>query len=274
MTANEDLGDFLRARRARLHPEQVGLPSHGQRRVPGLRREEVAVLAGMNVDYYARLEQGRERHPSPQILEAISGALRLDQAAREHLHRLAGLRPQPPRPAEPGLVGPGMRQLLDSWPHTPAFVLDPALNLLATNALADALFSPFGSADNLARMVFLDPVGREFYADWEQAAHGTVAALRQATGTDPDNPRLTELVTTLRAASREFSDLWQSHAVGGKTFDTKRLRHPDVGALTLSFQSFDLRGAAGLELVVYHADPTGPTARALALLGSLHATLG
>ncbi|MFJ6608017.1 helix-turn-helix transcriptional regulator [Streptomyces lydicus] len=269
---DNDLGDFLRARRSGLRPEDVGMASYGLRRVAGLRREEVAVLAGVNVDYYTRLEQGRERHPSPQVLDALSRALHLDTDAHAHLHRLAGTAPhERPTPQWNG-VSPALRQLMDGYPHTPAFVLSRTLDILATNALADALYSPFHPADNLARMVFLDPTGRDFYTRWDWAAQATVANLRQAAGFDPGDPRLNALIDTLTEHSTTFSTLWQAHTVRGKTQDAKRLNHPEVGPLTLTYQAFDVRDAPGQQLVIYHAEPGSPSAQALSLLGALDAT--
>ncbi|MDJ1134457.1 helix-turn-helix transcriptional regulator [Streptomyces iconiensis] len=267
------LGDFLRTRRARLRPEDVGMASYGARRVAGLRREEVAVLAGVNADYYTRLEQGRERNPSPQVLEALGGALRLDEDARAHLFRLAGTAPRDGASAHAvEQVGPALRQLMDGYPNTPAFVMNRTLDLLATNALADALYSPFEPADNLARMTFADPAGRHFFADRDRAAQAAVANLRQAAGFDPDNPRLCELVRTLTEQSADFARLWDTHTVRGKTRDAKQLVHPDVGPLALTYQAFDVRDAPGQQLVIYHAEPGSPSAQALDLLGSLHAT--
>ncbi|MGP3750475.1 helix-turn-helix transcriptional regulator [Streptomyces sp. IBSNAI001] len=271
MTSN-DLGDFLRAHRARLRPGDVGLASYGARRVAGLRREEVAVLAGMNSDYYARLEQGRERSPSPQILEAISSALRMDDAAREHMFRLAGAAPEGERPQPRETVTPALRQLLDGYPNAAAFVLNPATDFLAANALADALFSAFGKRDNMARMTFLDPAARTFFTQWGRAAEAVVAGLRHATGLDPHYRRLHDVVDSLTRASEEFAALWSSHTVHGKTRDGKEVVHPDVGPLDLMYQTFDVRGAPGQQLVIYHAEVGSPSSQALALLGSLHAT--
>ncbi|WP_037570612.1 helix-turn-helix transcriptional regulator [Phaeacidiphilus oryzae] len=267
------LGEFLRARRARLRPEDVGMTGYGVRRVSGLRREEVAVLAGVNADYYTRLEQGRERRPSAQVLDALGRALRLDADARAHLHRLAGTAPEPAPPLYTAeRVSPELRQLMDGYAGTPAFVMNRTLDLLAANALAEALYSAFTPADNLARMTFLDPAGRRFYQDWDRAAQSAVANLREAAGFDPDHPRLRELVTALSEGSSHFARLWRAHDVRGKTRDAKHLVHPDVGPLTLTYQSFDVREAPGQQLVIYHAEPATPSAEALKLLGSLHAS--
>ncbi|MEV6954185.1 helix-turn-helix transcriptional regulator [Streptomyces sp. NPDC051183] len=271
---DNQLGEFLRARRAGLRPQDIGMPGgHGVRRVSGLRREEVAVLAGVNADYYTRLEQGRERHPSAQVLDALGRALRLGPDACAHLHRLAGTTPAAVlTPTAPDQVGPALRQLLDGYPGAPAFVINRALDVLAANTLAEALYSPFDPADNLARMVFLDPAGRRFHTRWADTAQAVVSHLREAAGLDPDNPRLRSLVRELADQSAEFTRLWHTHAVRGKTSDVKHLLHPDVGPLTLTYQAFDVREAPGQQLVVYQAEPAGPGAQALTLLGTLHAT--
>ncbi|GHI53151.1 hypothetical protein Srubr_29970 [Streptomyces rubradiris] len=161
---------------------------------------------------------------------------------------------------------------MDGYPSTPAFVMNRTLDLLAVNALAQALYSAFTPADNLARMTFLDPAGPAFYTDWERAAHAVVANLREATGFAPDNPRLREPVSTLTEHSPDFARLWQTHAVRGKTRDAKHFLHPDIGQLTRTYQAFDVREAPGRQLVVYHAEPGSPGAQSLYLLGSRHAT--
>ncbi|MBN0049141.1 helix-turn-helix domain-containing protein [Streptomyces actuosus] len=271
MTDNR-LGEFLRARRAALRPEDVGTASYGVRRVTGLRREEVAVLAGVNADYYTRLEQGRERHPSAQMLDALGRALRLDPDAHAHLHRLTRTAPSNQFTHTTDRVAPALRQLLDGYPGAPAFVINRTLDILAANALAEALHSPFEQADNLARMTFLDPAGRQFYTRWSLTAQATVGHLRQAAGLDPDNPRLRELVRALTEHSMDFTRLWTTHAVRGKTQDDKHFLHPDIGALTLTYQAFDVRDAPGQQLVVYQAEPGSLSAQVLNLLGSVHAT--
>ncbi|MEV6211821.1 helix-turn-helix transcriptional regulator [Kitasatospora sp. NPDC051914] len=269
MSDSTPLGDFLRARREALKPQDVGLPEHGRRRVPGLRREEVAILAGVSSDYYMRLEQGRETSPSPQVVDAIAAALHLDDEAHDHLRRLTRA-PQGRRsvPAGHDRISPQLLQLIDNWPDTPAFVLGPALDILAHNALAAALHSGFQRFDNLARMIFLDPAGRTFYQDWDKAANSCVAELRAAYGHDPDSPRITEVVDTLCAKSPEFAELWARHEVKGKTQQAKHLAHPEVGALEIRFSAFTVNGAPHQQLVVYQAEPASATAAAFAELRS------
>ena len=266
------LGEFLRARRASLRPEDAGLRYYGRRRVPGLRREEVALLAGVSTDYYVRLEQGRERHPSQQVVDAVAHALQLDEDAEAQLYRLA--RPAVRRTRRAASVERANAQLLrlmDAWSDTPAFVLGRALDILARNTLAAALFRGFVQSGNLMRMTFLDPAGRDFYRDWDTAAWSAVATLRQAAGTAPDDPRLTELVGELSLKSRAFGALWARDDVRGRTRPAKSLRHADVGDLDLHYKAFTINTAPGQQLIVYQAEPASRSADALALLDALAA---
>jgi transcriptional regulator with XRE-family HTH domain len=180
------LGPFLRSRRAAVRPESVGVPVAGYRRVAGLRREEVALLAGVSVDYYTRLEQGRERHPSAQVLDALTRAFGLDDDGRQHLFRLAGLAPRSGAAGQ--TVDPDLLRLLDAWPANPSFVHNRTLDVLARNELGAALHSGFADAGNLVRMTFLAPGGREFFVDWDRAVHAGVANLRLAAGHDRTTP--------------------------------------------------------------------------------------
>ncbi len=266
--AQTRLGAFLAARRARLTPEEAGLVSTGVRRVAGLRREEVAVLAGVSADYYTRLEQGREQNPSAAVLDAIARALDLGPDAREHLFRLAGA---PVGAAPAPQVAQGLRELLDAWPGTPALVLNHRLDLLARNALAEAFYRDFADADNYARMTFLDPAGRTFFADWERSAQACVAHLRLALGHDPHDRPALALVAELSERAPEFRALWERNDVRGKTHEAKTFRHGSVGELTLSYHAFDVRGAADQQLIVYRAEPGSRSAEALQLLGLLSA---
>ncbi|GAA1733153.1 helix-turn-helix transcriptional regulator [Nonomuraea sp. AD125B] len=267
MSGSTPLGDFLRARREALKPQDVGLPEYGRRRVPGLRREEVAMLAGVSSDYYMRLEQGRETSPSPQVIDAIAAALHLGGEAHDHLRRLAGARQERRGiPAGHDRISPQLRRLIDGWPDNPAFILGPALDILAHNALAAALHSGFQRFDNLARMVFLDPAGHAFYRDWDKAASSCTAELRAAYGHDPDSPRIAEVVGTLGAKSPEFAELWARHEVKGKTQQAKHLAHPEVGALEIEFSAFTVNDAPHQQLVVYQAEPASATAAAFAEL--------
>jgi transcriptional regulator with XRE-family HTH domain len=265
------LGDFLRSRRADVRPAEVGLPATRSRRVAGLRREEVAMLAEVSVDYYIRLEQGRERHPSAQVLDALAGALRLDDDARLHLFRLAQLAPRPSAD-RPERVDPDLLQLMDGWPGNPALVLSRAYDVVARNQLGAALFAGFTHSDNLLINMFRDPAARSFYSDWHHAAVNTVAGFRLATSAAPDDPRISAIVEEVTAASGEFRQMWARNEARGKNAEVKTFVHPEVGAITLRMQTFDVRAAPGQQLVVYHAEPGSPSAQALALLGSIAAT--
>jgi transcriptional regulator with XRE-family HTH domain len=263
------LGEFLRARRADVTPADVGLPDGARRRVPGLRRSEVAALAEISVEYYVRLEQGRERGPSPAVLDALGAALRLSRDGREHLYRLAGLAPVV-LTTGPERVDPRLRTLLAAWPGTPAVVLGRALDVLAANALAEELFGGFATTRNLVELVFLDPAGRSLYPDWAVVARNTLAALRLADGAHPGDPRIREVLAGLHG-NAEFSRWWAEHDARGKTAERKRFAHPQAGEFTLDVQTFDVRDAPGQQLAVYHAAPGTPHADALQLLGILAA---
>jgi transcriptional regulator with XRE-family HTH domain len=270
-TVASALGEFLRSRRGEVRPDEVGLPTGRARRVPGLRREEVALLAGVSVDYYVRLEQGRERSPSAQVLDALAETLRLDDDARQHVFRLAGLAPRPVS-ARPEQVSPHLLQLMDGWPGNPALVLSRCYDVLARNQLGTALFHAFSYSDNLLLNIFRDPAARAFYADWQYAAVNTVAGFRMGTGSVPEDPRTIAIVEELRASSPEFRQIWARNQARGKSAEVKTLVHPDVGRITLRMQTFDIREAPGQQLVVYHAEPGSADAQALALLGSIAAT--
>ncbi|WP_420880438.1 helix-turn-helix transcriptional regulator [Rhodococcus sp. (in: high G+C Gram-positive bacteria)] len=269
--SSTELGTFLKARRGHVQPSTVGIKAQPGRRVSGLRREEVAMLAGVSVDYYTRLEQGRERNPSPGVLNALAGALDLDADLREHLFRLAGLAPAPRTPMRE-TVDDSLRQLLTSWSHTPALIINRQLDVLAYNDLAGALYNGFERIDNLARMTFLDPFGRRFFTDWERATTACVANLRLALGHIGSADDVRALILEAHAASTEFRDLWNRHDVRGKTHEAKAFRHPDVGDLLLEYNAFDVRSAPGHQLIVYQALPGSPSADKLQLLGALAAT--
>jgi transcriptional regulator with XRE-family HTH domain len=268
-----DLGEYLRARRAATRPEDAGFPAGGRRRVAGLRREEVAVAAGMSADYYMRLEQGRETNPSPQVLDALGRVLGLDDDGRLHLFRLAGLAPAPASgSASSERADPELLALLDSWPQHPALVLGRAYDVLAANTLGRALFASAAHRGNLARMLFLDPAARTLWMDWPAAAAATVAGLRLAEGAAPDDARLRAVVAELTEASPEFARLRTTGDARAKRPVRKGFLHPEVGPLDLRASAFDVRAAPGQELVVYRAEAGSPSAEALALLGSLAAS--
>ncbi|MCW8384152.1 helix-turn-helix domain-containing protein [Streptomyces justiciae] len=274
MVNDNALGEYLRARREQIGPEDVGLASSGRRRVPGLRREELALLAGISADYYLRLEQGRDRNPSAQVLDALARALHLDADANAHLHRLA--RPERsrrrPAPRRPERAPDGIRQLVDSWPHTPAYVLGRMMDVLAANPLAQALTPILTPGTNLVRSTFLAPASAAMYGGWDVNAEGMVAALRALVGPDVDDPALNELVGELSVRSEHFRKLWSRHEVRPKRSGIFTFEHPQVGPLELRQEKLLITDTDRQTLVVYHAEPGTPTAERLTLLAALAST--
>ncbi|MCO6005300.1 helix-turn-helix transcriptional regulator [Actinoallomurus purpureus] len=266
------LGDYIRARRERVTPEQVGVPVSGVRRVPGLRREEVAMLAGISVDYYLRLEQGRDRNPSVQVLESLARVLQLDDDATAYLLRLGADKPRRHRRRpRKETVPPGIAKLVATLP-LPAHVESRYLDVLAANALATALSPRLAAGANRLRDVFLDPAEQALYPDWENATVVMVAGFRDSVGTDTDDPRFIELVGELSLASPRFSRLWARHDVRACEGAPLHIDHPQVGGLRLNRERLGFAGAAGQKLVVYHPDPGTDSAEKLALLASVMQT--
>ncbi|MEU8751165.1 helix-turn-helix domain-containing protein [Streptomyces chartreusis] len=269
-----ELSEFLRTRRARLKPEDVGLPDYGRhRRVPGLRREELAQLAGVSVAYYTRLEQGNGRNVSAEVLDAIARALRLSDAEHAHLTHLAKPKRHKKKPvARTEQVRPVLRQLLDTIDGVPAYITGRRSDILAWNGMAAAVFGDWSELPaqerNWARLVFLRPEYRELFVEWDQKASDMVAFLRMDAGCHPDDPRLSALVGELSVKSEEFRRLWAIHDVKEKSYGVKRLRHPLVGELTLNFESFRLTDGTEQTLITYHPEPGSPSAEALRLLAS------
>ncbi|HEX6453405.1 MAG TPA: helix-turn-helix transcriptional regulator [Trebonia sp.] len=282
MSSNRaDARDFLITRRARITPQQAGLTFYGgNRRVPGLRREEVAMLADVSADYYTRLEKGNLSGVSDSVLEAIARALQLDEAERLHLLDLArAANASPARAARrrvPQQVRPGIQLILDGMTDTPAFVRNGRLDILAVNALGRALYSPVFAGParpaNLARFRFLDPAARDFYPDFADSAHTTVALLRTEAGRDPFNNALTGLIGELSTRSEEFRTLWAAHDVRLHRTGVKHFRHPAVGLLDLMFEAMALEADEGLTLTAYTAEPDTPSHDGLRLLASWAAT--
>lgn len=265
------LGEFLRARRARIHPTDVGLPAGtGRRRTPGLRREELASLAGISIDYYVRLEQGRETNPSPAVLQALARALRLDDEATAHLHALADhASGRAPRPRTGHTVRLGLRLLLDRLRPCPAYLRNRTNDILAANPEGLALLAGIdqwpAERRNTTRYTFLHPTARALYADWAQAAAATVAQLRTAVAADPTDPALAALVAELSQASPEFTLLWQRHDVRHRRTDRKSFHHPEVGDITFIYESLDT-GRDGQRLAIYQTAPGTPDHQAMKLL--------
>ncbi|WP_371495155.1 helix-turn-helix transcriptional regulator [Kitasatospora sp. NBC_00374] len=274
MDKRTELIEFLRSRRARLQPEDVGLtPYGGRRRVPGLRREELAQIAGVSTAYYTRLEQGHGENVSAAVLDAIANALRLNQVERDHLNRLTEPTRRRTRPStRPQRVRPALQQLIDAMTDVPAYVLGRRLDIIAWNALACALLGDFPAMPpdqrNMAWQVFLDPTARELYDDWEGKASDVVAILRMDAGRYPDDPRLASLIGELSVKSGDFRRLWADHDVREKGHGVKELHHPVVGRLTLQYETLSPTGDADQVLLTYHAEPGSQSAESLRLLAS------
>ncbi|MEU4540100.1 helix-turn-helix transcriptional regulator [Streptosporangium sp. NPDC023825] len=263
------LGEFLRARREVTTVDQVGLP-RTRRRTPGLRRDEVAMLADVSTDYYIRLEQGRERNPSDQVLAALARVFQLGPEATEHLHDLAHRR----RPAHGPVVSadllrPAVRRFIEGCDHAVALALNRRLDVLAMNPLATALFQGLNECDNALRLTFLNPAARDFYLNWEQQARGLVAHFRSIGGRCLADPFMLELVEELSFGSEDFRSMWARHDVRARTYRSVSYRHGEVGEMTLHNETFRIGGPAGQQLVVGQPTPHAPSERAFDALRRL-----
>ena len=280
MTHTDDVREFLTSRRAKITPERAGLPAYGgNRRVKGLRREEVAMLAGLSVDYYTRLERGNLSGASDSVLEALARALQLDDAETGHLYdlaRAADVAPRIRRKRSPKTVRASLQRVIDAIESAPAWIRNDRGDVLAANRLARALYPDLMAETvqppNNSRFTFLNPKARRFYANWEQAADDIVAILRQAAGRNPYDKDLTDLIGELSTRSDEFRIRWARHDVRYHRTGRKRIHHPVVGDMDLAFEAFELPGEPGLRMNVYTADPDTPTEDALKLLASWAAT--
>jgi transcriptional regulator with XRE-family HTH domain len=270
VSGSNALGEYLRARRELVDPADAGLRVMGVRRTPGLRREEVATLAGISADYYLRLEQGRDRNPSPQILEALARVFGLDATATQYLLGLSTARPTTPKRRRREVVPMGIRQLLAAL-ELPAFVESRMFDVLAANRLATALSPSLRPGQNRLRSVFLDEDEHDLHPDWEQATAGMVASFRASLGTDVDDPRIAQLIGELSLASEPFRQLWARHDVKALAGAPTRMHHPQVGMLELRREKLAIGDSDGQLLVIYHAEPASDSAKSLALLGSLAA---
>lgn len=279
MDNRAEVREFLMSRRAKVAPDEAGLPAGPNRRVPGLRRSEVATLAGVSVEYYAKLERGAIAGASASVLDAVSRALRLDDAERAHLLDLARAADGIPtsgrsrgRAPRPGAPRPSLQWALDAVTDAVAFVRDPRQNLLATNALGRAFYAPVigdgGRTPNLARFQFLDPAARDFYPDWDLFAEMCVAVMRAEAGRNPHDRAFQDLVGELSTRSETFRALWAAHDVRIHGAGTKRFRHPVVGDLTLAYEELSVTAEPGQVLLVYTAEPGSPSAERLRLLAS------
>jgi transcriptional regulator with XRE-family HTH domain len=254
------LGEYLRARRARVTPAEVGLVPGPRRRLAGLRRDELAMLAGISSEYLQRLEQGRDRHPSAEVLDSIARALRMDAKATAHLHQLARSDSRSQRAAQEH-VSAAVAELIDQFPM-PAVVVSRHLDVLAANPIARALAPGYEVGQNLSRWRFLDPAAKQVYPDWDAAAALAVRGLRQGSADDPDDPRLLALINELSSASERFKQLWE-HADVGYPKGNIHIRHPEVGDLYLTRTQLDLTNSPGQYIVTYHAPPNSTSAHAL-----------
>ena len=266
MRRADEFGRFVRSRRARVEPEMVGLPRGDRRRVDGLRREELAHLADVSVDYLIRLEQGRIERPSPEVVEALARSLLLDPSERRHLFRLAAASEPTAGHGDGSSVRAGIRLLIDSLDHMPAVLLSRRLDLLDWNPTAEALLGPFPEHRNYAHMVFQDPAQRALHADWEEAARQTAALLRYATARHPEDDRLQALVAELDAADPHFSVWWNAHDVEEKRHGTKTYLHPTAGELTLTYEALPMPDDGDQILTIYTAEPDTVDAERLAAL--------
>jgi transcriptional regulator with XRE-family HTH domain len=282
MTNQDDVKQFLSTRRAKLTPDQAGLPAYGgNRRVPGLRREEVALLAGMSVDYYNRLERGNLRGVSEGVLGSVARALQLDEAETSHLFdlaRAANTSPAKRRRSSPQLVRPSVQRLLDAITDAPAWVRNARHDFLAANRLGYALYSELFTTDhirpaNTARFVFFNERSKSFFPDWERTADDIVAMLRSEAGVNPYDRDLSDLIGELSTRSEPFRTKWAAHNVRFHRTGTKRLHHPEVGDLELSYEAMELSSDAGLTFLAYTAEPNTPSADGLRLLATWAATL-
>ncbi|MGV4980948.1 helix-turn-helix transcriptional regulator [Streptomyces sp. NRAIS4] len=278
MDRTQEISGFLRSRRAGITPEEAGLPSGGRvRRVPGLRRDEVARLAGVSTEYYTRLEQGRARNPSTEVVEAIARALRLDETEREHFTDLLRSGAQTVRrgSARAQRVRPGLHLMLETLNQVPAFILGRRTDVLVSNRLARAVLTDFDALPatrrNLARYYLLDPQAREHVGDWERIAAETVAILRLEAGRYPHDRQLADLVGELTLGCPEFTTWWNDHRVLRRTHGAKHYRHPLVGDLHFSYESFQVPGDVEQTLCVYNVEPGSETAQALQVLASWNA---
>lgn len=283
MNHRDEARDFLSSRRARITPEQAGVETFGtRRRVSGLRREEVARLAGVSIDYYTRLERGNLQGVSDSVLDAIGRALQLDPAEQEHLRDLSQHQNETPRRAgrvvPVAAVRPELQYLLDVVTDAPAMIINNRQDIVAANALGFAMHSDLVAAParpmNFSRFIFLDPQARNFYQDWQRAAHTNVAILRREAGRTPNDKDLAALIGELSMRSDDFRELWAAHDVRRHYAGVKSFRHSVVGPLELHFQTLELAEDPGLALTIYPATPGSPTADALRVLASWAATEG